>query len=155
MELFRTGLEGGSMNKPNRRVKGLSEVSIRVKNLAAMQKFYEEVVGLEVLSRGESVVFFKIAAGYGGHSQNLALFEMENLDFLVNKAGELSREKTTLHHIALNIAREDYESEKSRLEGLGLNVVATEHAWLHVRSLYFPDPEENLLEFVCYDESVR
>jgi len=36
------------MNKSDRRVKGLGEVSIRVKNLDAMHKFYEEVVGLEV-----------------------------------------------------------------------------------------------------------
>ena len=35
------------MNKSNRRVKGLGEVSIRVKDLDAMHKFYEEVVGLE------------------------------------------------------------------------------------------------------------
>ena len=143
------------MNQSNRRIKGLGEVSIRVKNLNAMQKIYEEVVGLEVLSREESFVFFKIAEGYGGHSQNLALFGTESLDFLVNKSQELSQEKTTLHHIALNIALEDYESEKSRLEGLGLAVEATDHAWLHVRSLYFPDPEGNLLEFVAYDEAVR
>jgi catechol-2,3-dioxygenase len=38
------------MNKSARprRVKGLGEVSIRVKDLDAMHKFYEEVVGLEV-----------------------------------------------------------------------------------------------------------
>jgi hypothetical protein len=36
------------MNKSNRRVKGLGEVSIRVKELDAMHKFYEIVVGLEV-----------------------------------------------------------------------------------------------------------
>ena len=36
------------MNKPDRRVKGLGEVSIRVRDLNAMHKFYEEVVGLEV-----------------------------------------------------------------------------------------------------------
>ena len=54
----------------------------------------------------------------------------------------------------MNIDLEDYESEKRRLEGLGLDVQATEHAWLHVRSLYFADPEGNLLELVCYDESV-
>ncbi len=47
----------------------------------------------------------------------------------------------TLHHIALNVALEDFESEKIRLEGLGLKVNATTHEWLHVRSLYFPDPE--------------
>jgi len=40
----------GAMNKSARprRIKGLGEVSIRVKDLDAMHKFYEEVVGLEV-----------------------------------------------------------------------------------------------------------
>ena len=32
----------------SRRIKGLGEGSIRVRDLDAMQKFYEEVVGLEV-----------------------------------------------------------------------------------------------------------
>ena len=142
------------MNKSDRRVKGLGEVSICVKDLDAMHKFYEEVVGLEVLRRDESFVFFKVAEGYGGHTQNLALFEVSNTMFLDNKAEQLNPQETTLHHIVLNIALEDYESEKTRLEGLGLKVNATEHEWLHVRSLYFPDPEGNTLEFVCYDASV-
>ena len=145
------------MNKSDRprRVKGLGEVSIRVKDLDAMHRFYEEVVGLEVLRRDESFVFFKVAAGYGGHTQNLALFEASNIMFLDNKSVRLNSQETTLHHIALNIALEDFESEKMRLEGLGLKVNATVHEWLHVRSLYFPDPEGNTLEFVCYDETVR
>ena len=134
------------MNKSARRVKGLGEVSICVKDLDAMQKFYEEVVGLEVLRRDESFVFFKIAEGYGGHTQNLALFQAEN---------RLNPEQTTLHHIALNVALEDFESEKMRLEGLGLKVNATVHEWLHVRSMYFYDLEGNHLEFVAYDDTVR
>lgn len=143
------------MNKSARRIKGLGEVSIRVKNLDAMHRFYEEVVGLDVLRRDESFVFFRIAEGYGGHSQVLALFDASNRMFLEAKSLELSPEGTTLHHIALNISLEDYETERRRLEGLGLKVQATEHTWLHVRSLYFADPEGNLLEFVCYDEAVR
>jgi catechol 2,3-dioxygenase-like lactoylglutathione lyase family enzyme len=144
------------MNKSTRprRIKGLGEVSIRVRDLDAMHKFYEEVVGLEVLRRDKSFVFFKVAEGYGDHTQNLALFEASNTMFLDNKAVQLNSQETTLHHIALNIALEDFESEKLRLEALGLKVNATVHEWLHVRSLYFPDPEGNLLEFVCYDASV-
>jgi catechol-2,3-dioxygenase len=134
------------MNKSERRVKGLGEVSIRVRDLDAMQKFYEEVVGLEVLRRDEDFVFFKIAEGYGGHTQNLALFEASNT---------LNPQESTLHHIALNVALEDFEIEKMRLEGLGLKINATVHEWLHVRSLYFYDPEGNHLEFVAYDETVR
>ncbi len=143
------------MTESNRRVKGLGEVSIHVRDLDAMHKFYEEVVGLEVLRRDESFVFFKIAEGYGGHSQNLALFEASNTMFLDNKAEHLNSQETTLHHIALNIALEDFESERMRLEGLGLKVNATVHEWLHVRSLYFYDPEGNHLEFVAYDETVQ
>ena len=134
------------MNKSDRRVKGLGEVSIQVKDLEAMQKFYEEVVGLEVLRRDESFVFFKVAEGYGGHTQNLALFEASKT---------LNPQESTLHHIALNVALEDFETEKMRLEGLGLKINATVHEWLHVRSLYFYDPEGNHLEFVAYDETVR
>ena len=135
------------MNKFDRRVKGLGEVSICVKDLDAMQKFYEEVVGLQVLRRDEGFVFFRVAEGYGGHSQNLALFEIQSL--------ELNPEQTTLHHIALNVALEDFESEKTRLEDLGLKVNATVHEWLHVRSMYFSDPEGNSLEFVAYDATVQ
>ncbi len=142
-------------NTSDRRIKGLGEVSIRVKDLDAMHRFYEEVVGLDVLRRDESFVFFKIAEGYGGHSQNLALFDATNRVSLAPKSLELNSEQTTLHHIALNISLEDYDAEKRRLEGVGLKVQATEHSWLHVRSLYFADPEGNLLELVCYDERVR
>ena len=152
MEVFS---KGKAMNESNRRIKGLGEVSIRVRDLDAMHKFYEEVVGLEVIRRDESFVFFKIAEGYGGHTQNLALFDAADTMFLHNKTEQLNSQGTTLHHIALNVALEDFESEKMRLEGLGLKVNATVHEWLHVRSLYFSDPEENLLELVCYDETVR
>ena len=143
------------MNKSGRRVKALGEVPIRVNNLDAMQKFYEEIVGLEVLNRDEDFVFFRIAEGYGGHPQVLALFDATDRGFLQGKSLELSPEQTTLHHIALNVALEDWEPEKRRLEALGLGVEATEHAWIHVRSLYFSDPEGNLLEFVSRYESIQ
>ncbi len=143
------------MNNAECPVKGLGEVSIRVKNLDEMYKFYVEVIGLEVLNRGENQVFFKIADGYGGHTQNLALFSADNRMFLHNKSPQLSFEQSTLHHIALNIDLEDFETEKKRLEGLGLQVEATIHEWIHVRSMYFSDPEGNLLEFVSYDAEVK
>lgn len=143
------------MSESRSRIKGLGEVSLRVQDLEVMQKFYEDVVGLQVLRRDESFVFFKVAEGYGGHTQNLALFEAAERDFLEPKSTRLSPDQTTLHHIALTISLEDYEAERRRLQGLGLRVQATEHAWLHVRSLYFADPEGNLLELVCFDERVR
>ena len=138
-----------------RTIKGLGEASIRVEDLAGMRKFYEDVVGLEVLRQEEDYVFFKIAEGYAGHTQNLALFDRGNRKFLEDKSSQLNPEQTTLHHIALNVALEDFDSERERLRGLGLKVHEAEHAWIHVRSLYFADPEGNTLEIVARDESVK
>jgi len=136
-------------------IKGLGEVSIRVNDLELMQKFYEDVIGLDLLRREENYAFYKIAEGYDGHTQNLALFDASERTFIESKSTQLSQEMTTLHHIALNVSLEDLETERRRLEGLGLEVRTTIHEWLNVRSLYFSDPEGNLLEFVCYDGNVK
>lgn len=59
-------------------VRGLGEIALRVNNLDAMQKFYEEVIRLPLMTRVPNCAFFKIADGYGGHTQVLALFDRSN-----------------------------------------------------------------------------
>ena len=56
-------------------VRGLGEIALRVKNLDTMQSFYEDVIGLPLMTRFPNVAFLKIADGYGGHTQVLALFD--------------------------------------------------------------------------------
>jgi catechol 2,3-dioxygenase len=138
------------MGEPTRRIKGLGEIALRVADLDAMQRFYHEVVGLELLGRFDHAAFFRIADGYGGHAQVLALFDRSG------QAGYrgLDPERTTVDHIAFEIDRADYEAEKARLEELGVSVSTAEHAWVRWRSLYVDDPEGNTVEWVCYDESV-
>jgi catechol-2,3-dioxygenase len=137
----------GTQNKP---IKALGEIALCVTDLDAMQKFYEETIGLELMKRFPHIVFFKIAEGYGGHTQILALFDC------TQEAGYrgVEPEKSTLHHFAFTISLTDFDGEKKRLEQLGLNVETAEHAWVHWRSLYVRDPEGNLVELVCYDEGV-
>ncbi len=62
-------------NEKRTSVRGLGEIALRVNNLDAMQRFYEEVIGLPLLTRVPNCAFFKIADGYGGHTQVLALFD--------------------------------------------------------------------------------
>jgi len=131
-------------------VRGLGEIALRVNNLEAMQKFYEEVVGLPLMTRVPDCAFFRIADGFGGHTQVLALFDRsKNPGY-----GEPEAAKSTIDHIAFEIPLADFESELKRLRALGLQVETTEHGWAHWRSLYVNDPEGNQVEFVCYDRSV-
>jgi catechol-2,3-dioxygenase len=64
-------------------------------------------------------------------------------------------EHTTLHHFALEIAREDYDKALGRLAELGVATDTAVHPWVGWRSIYFRDPEDNTVELVCFDESVR
>lgn len=132
------------------KIKALGEVALRVNDLERMQEFYEKVMGLELLRRFPKMAFFKIAEGYAGHTQILALFDRKD------EAGYtgVSAAQTTVDHIAFNIELGDYEAEKRRLEGLGLKVRTAEHEWVHWRSMYVFDPEGNQVELVCYDPSV-
>jgi catechol-2,3-dioxygenase len=138
------------MDKPNRPIKGLGEIALQVTNLDVMQRFYHDAVGLELLGRSERAVFFKIASGYAGHTQVLALFDRSTQpDYRGQDAAT-----STIDHIAFEIDLADFQAEKERLERSGLDVQTALHAWVHWRSLYVTDPEVNLVEWVCYDETV-
>lgn len=133
-----------------RTIKGLGEIALRVADLDAMQRFYQDAIGLEFLKRFEHAVFFKIADGFGGHAQVLALFDRAGIS---GYAG-LNPATSTVDHVAFEIDLADFASEKSRLEALGLQVTTAEHAWVHWRSLYVNDPEGNEVELVCFDSAV-
>jgi hypothetical protein len=87
---------------------GLGEIALRVNNLDAMQKFYEEVIGLALMTRVPNCAFFKIADGYGGHTQVLALFDRSR------SPGYRGTDATTstIDHIAFEITLSDSQAKK-------------------------------------------
>ena len=139
------------MSAGHRPIKGLGEIALRVEDLDPMQRFYDKVIGLEVIKRFENATFLKLADGYGGHTQVLALFDRKG------QAGYTGIDslKTTVDHIAFEIGLADFAAEKDRLEQLGLAVLTAEHPWVHWRSLYVRDPEGHSVELVCFDPSVK
>jgi catechol-2,3-dioxygenase len=132
-------------------VRGLGEVALRVADLDGMQKFYQDVIGLELLRRFERAAFFRLAEGFGGHTQILALFDRTTDPKFVG----LNPATTTVDHLAFEIELKDFERERQRLAACGLAVTTAEHGWVQWRSLYVDDPEGNTLELVCYDPSVE
>src|SRR5258708_2803610 len=143
-------MPSSTTNEKRTVVRGLGEIAFRVNNLDAMQQFYEQVIGLPLMTRVPNCTFFKIADGYGGHTQVLALFDRSE------SPGYRGTDAATsaIDHIAFEIPLADFADALKRLKGLGLQVETAEHAWMHWRSLYVTDPEGNQVELVCYDASV-
>jgi catechol-2,3-dioxygenase len=145
------------MNKPNQSITGIAEISLRVHDLGLMRRFYEQVLGLEVLRENKhgkgTAVFYAVGPG----DDNLALFEETMIDWYTrDKSPQIDPRGTTLAHFALSLALDDFESEKKRLEQLGVEILeSSTSSWLHCRMFYFFDPEGNLIEFKSHDESVQ
>ena len=146
------------MNRQSTAVKGLGEIALRVNDLDRMEKFYREVVGLEVFKRFPTAVFFHIADGFKGHPQALVLFDRKEnstgTQIHESTPNGVSQERSTFDHLAFDIDLKDYESELKRLKQLGLSVKTKTYEW-GWRSLYINDPEGNSVEFVCFDSSVK
>jgi catechol-2,3-dioxygenase len=145
------------MNKSNQSITGMAEVALRVHDLDRMRRFYEQVVGLAVLreikdSNG-TIIFYAV----GAENDHLALFEEKWMDwFTRDKSPQIDPKLTTLSHFAIRIALDDFESEKQRIEQLGIEIVPSNtSSWLHCRMFYFFDPEGNLIEFNSHDASLR
>ena len=129
----------------------IAQVGLRVKDLARMATFYQEVLGLETVRAYPKHVFLKAGElnsplGRGGHPQLLVLFDREV---------PLDINLTTVDHLAFEIPLEQYEPERTRLQGMNLELVerawSGEYAWLRARSLFIDDPEGNTLELISHD----
>ncbi len=140
----------------NKNIGGLAEIAFRVNDLELMLEFYGTVIGLELMSRNERMAFFRIAEGFAGHTQILALFDRGQgttpIGGTLNDVYQppLSA-RSSVDHIAFSVAKENFEHETMRLEGLGIEVKLAYHDWVQWRSLYLSDPEGNTVELVCYD----
>ena len=135
----------------NRVPKALGEIALRVTNMTAMRDFYRDVIGLELMREAEKFVFFRIAEGFAGHTQVFVLFDRSADEGYVPPSGP----QTTVDHIAFSVSKNDFENEDRRLRDLGCELTYASHEWVKWRSLYLMDPEGNMVEFVCYDESAK
>jgi catechol 2,3-dioxygenase len=131
-------------------IEALGEVNIRVRDLKKMTRFYADILGLKPIYQSEKHVFLKVADGFEGHTQVVALFNYRHDS---NKNAP-DAGKSTLHHLAFEIPLRKFAAEKLRLERLGLKVAEVEHKEIHWRSMYFDDPEGNQVELVSYDKRV-
>ena len=133
------------------RVRGLGEVAIRCDDLGRMAAFYEGVLGLERLSGNAAgeIVFFRLADGFQGHTQVLALFDRR----LGARPGDGPPETgplSSLHHVALNVPFAEQEAAMRWFEAQGLDHRVEHFGWVGWRGVFTQDPEGNTVELVAY-----
>ncbi len=143
--------------KDSPKVKALGEIALRTENVDAMFEFYRDVVGLEVMAQaGKTSLSSRSLKVTAGTRRFWRCSPWIGKAMPAGHSGQqVDVRHTTLHHLAFTIDLADYESERQRLEGLDQDVRVSDHAWVQWRSLYINDPDGNVVEFVCFDESIE
>ncbi|WP_299212563.1 VOC family protein [uncultured Aquimarina sp.] len=137
------------------KIKGLGEVILLVNNIETVKQFYKDIIGLEIIAQEENYVFFKIADGTAGHPQVLGLFD----NSIPTEFGQIRESpeinKSSLHHLALEIDLSDYESIVKDLKKNEIQFKTRVFNWIQWRSIYLLDPEMNVVELVCFDSTIE
>jgi catechol 2,3-dioxygenase-like lactoylglutathione lyase family enzyme len=112
-------------------ISGLYEVAIKVKDLPRAERFYREVLGLEVGLRDERRRRLFLRAG--GRAGMVVLQE---------DAGDWPAQ-----HFAFTVADADVERAAAELRERGVETDGPHlHEWMPARSVYFADPDGHSLE---------
>ena len=139
-------------------VNAVAEIVINVNQLGKMQQFYETVLGFEffeqIPAENPTIVFLKIAdlntaLSHWGHPQLFVLIDVHRHPGAINRFKGIDIDRSTFNHVAFEIASEDFEAEKKRLESHGLAVRIQEFPHHKTHALFFHDPEGNLIELIC------
>lgn len=123
------------------KIKGLAEIVLNVHDVEASLKFYQEVLGLEIIGRPGPVF---LRAG----DPAVSVPQMVVLVPLPAEAADFEAPRT-LHHLALELAPEDFDAEEQRLKTLGYEIRYGEHPVIPSRTMYVDDPDGNEVEFIC------
>lgn len=124
-------------------VGGILETAVYVQDLERASGFYERLLGIAPMLRQERLHAFPLAPG-----EALLLFPRAiSKDDSITSFGVVPGHATTgPSHFALRIAEADYERWRGWLDHLGLAITGEVHWPQGGRSLYFNDPDGNVVE---------
>jgi len=115
-------------------VERIDHVVLRVRDLAAMVRFYEQVLGFNVERRIERIHLVQMRAG------------ASMLDLV---AGERAKDAPNMDHLCFRVAPFDRDAIVTRLAPFGISVGETVQRYGaegNGPSVYFHDPEGNQIE---------
>ena len=129
------------------RIRGIAEIVLNVHDQAAALQFYRDVFGLTVISPPDvpGPIFLQAGSGQAGIPQMIVLVPLP-------PGTAIFALPRTLHHLALEVAPEDFDAVQEHLHGLGLATRTGKHPVIPSRTLYVNDPDGNEVEIICRDE---
>jgi catechol-2,3-dioxygenase len=124
-------------------IQGIAEIVLNVHDKQAALAFYRDLLGLEVISPLEMPnVFLKVGQGQAGIPQMIVLVPLP--DGAAQFAGP-----RTLHHLALEVAPDDFDAVADHLRASGYALRDGRHPVIPSRTLYVDDPDGNEVEIIC------
>ena len=125
-------------------IRGIAEIVLNVHDQQASLRFYRDVFGLTVISPPDlpGPVFLQAGPGQAGIPQMIVLVPLpaDAAPFVPPR---------TLHHLALEVAPEDFDGVQAHLEGLGYAPRSGKHPVIPSRTMYVNDPDGNEVEIIC------
>lgn len=126
------------------RIKGIAEIVLNCHDQAASRRFYEETLGLTFLGQPAQPgpVFLEAGPGQAGIPQLIVLVPLppESAAFTPPR---------TLHHLAFEVAPEDFDPLQDDLRHQGFEVRSGQHPVIPSRTMYIDDPDGNEVEIIC------
>jgi catechol-2,3-dioxygenase len=123
-------------------VDSTADVTLRVNNLILMKLFYQHALGFTLLGEFPSAALLQTGQGWGQPSQMLGLLE---------RSSALEPTPGSFRRLAFAIPGAKVETERKRLQRLGLRVEIVNGQSTGKKSLCFHDPEGNEVELVGFD----
>jgi catechol-2,3-dioxygenase len=123
------------------KVRGIAEIVLNVRDVEASLRFYRDTLGLAVLGR-PGPVFLEVGPGQAGIPQMLVLVP------LPPDAARFEPPRT-LHHLALEVQPDDFDTIRTGLQERGFSVRTGTHPVIPSRTLYIDDPDGNEVEIIC------
>jgi catechol 2,3-dioxygenase-like lactoylglutathione lyase family enzyme len=125
-------------------IRGIAEIVLNVHDQQAALRFYRDVFGLTVISPpGQpGPIFLQAGPGQAGIPQMIVLVP------LPAGAAEFAPPRT-LHHLALEVAPEDFDDVREHLQRLGYTLRTGRHPVIPSRTVYVDDPDGNEVEVIC------
>ena len=129
------------------KVRGLGEIVLLVHDMEKSLHFYRDVLGLPVMAQPDArgAVFLQAGEPAVSCPQQIVLVPLppDAPDFPNERTGR------PLHHLGIEVDPQAFESERERLQGLGIDVRLGEHPFLPLKGMYVDDPDGNEVELIA------